>query len=416
MESTLSRDRLAADAVVIQAGRALQMGFGLASIVVLARALGPAEFGVFSTIVAVETAGFALADLGLGQLSVRAIAQRRADEASTIRKALPYLHGAASMVLAVSCILSLALVGGTFNTAAVCLLLGSSYVHVPARIAVERGFWLGALRFGRATMIDVTAAGLRAMAVAAVWMAGGKSLVAFAAGLAVAAVLTLLFVKAWFTYPFPEAPSAGPSTVKLVLKEAVPFALTSLTWNSFTELPKIVLAPTAGTTAVGQFAAGARFLTTAYLPLQSLLLVITPRLFAFAREPRGKMPATHPLANAAGVATLAGGGLAALLIAFAPLVPLLLGEAYRPAVSVLRILAVSLPFQALAFATGDWLSGVGRQQVRFVLTLVMVLLAVPALIMASKFAGPRGAAAAYTGLTALLGLSTAVASRRYLNP
>src|SRR5690348_11590620 len=236
MGLTLSRNRLAADAVVIQAGRALQIGFGLASIVVLARALGPAEFGVFSTIVAVETAGFALADLGLGQLSVRAVAQKRTDEASTIRKALPYLHGAASIVLAVSCILSLALVGRSVNTAAVCILLGSSYVHVPARIAVERGFWLGALRFGRATMIDVTAAGLRAMAVGAVWLAGGKSLLAFAAGLAVAAVLTLLFVKVWLTYPFQEAPSDGPSTVKLVLKEAVPFALTSLTWNSFTEL------------------------------------------------------------------------------------------------------------------------------------------------------------------------------------
>ena len=415
MELTLSGDRLAADALVIQTGRALQIGFGIAAIVVLARALGPAKFGVFSTIVAVQTACFALADLGLGQLSVRAVAQGRTDEASTIRKALPYLHGAASILLAVSVIVSLALVGRTVNTAAACVLLGSSYVHVPARIAVERGFWLGALRFGRATIIDVLAAGLRAIAVGAVALAGGKSLLSFAAGLAVAAVLTLLIVKVWLTYPFPEAPAPGQSA-RPVLREALPFALTSLTWNSFTELPKIVLAPTAGTTAVGQFAAGARFLTTAYVPLQSLLLVITPRLFAFAREARSRMPARHPLTSAAAAATLAGGALAALVIAFAPLVPVLLGEEYRPAVSVLRILAVSLPFQALAFATGDWLGGVGRQQVRFGLTLVMVLLAVPVLIMASKVGGPLGAAAGYTGLTALLGLGTAVASQRYLHP
>jgi O-antigen/teichoic acid export membrane protein len=273
---------------------------------------------------------------------------------------------------------------------------------------------LGALRFGRATIIDVLAAGLRAIGVGAVALAGGKSLLSFAGGLAVAAVLTLFVVKVWLTYPFAEA--AGPGQgARGVLREALPFALTSLTWNSFTELPKIVLAPTAGTTAVGQFAAGARFLTTAYVPLQSLLLVITPRLFAFAREARPRTPARHPLTSAAAAATLAGGALAALVVAFAPLVPVLLGEEYRPAVSVLRILAVSLPFQALAFATGDWLGGVGRQQVRFGLTLVIVLLAVPVLILASKLAGPLGAAAGYTGLTALLGLATAVASQRYLH-
>jgi O-antigen/teichoic acid export membrane protein len=69
----------------------------------------------------------------------------------------------------------------------------------------------------------------------------------------------------------------------------------------------------------------------------------------------------------------------------------------------------------LAFAAGDWLGGVGRQQLRVLLNLVTLLLAVPVLFLASRHAGALGAAAAYSALTAVIAFATAVASRRYLS-
>jgi len=411
----LSKRRLASDAAVTQSGRGLQVVFSVITVVILARALGPTQFGVFSTIVAVQTACFAIADLGLGQLALRAVAQQRTDEASAIRAAMPYLYIASSVVVGVSCIISLVLVGGAVTTVAASLLIGSAYTHAAARIGVERGFWLGALRFGRATIIDVTIAFLRAAAVGAVWLAGGATLLSYSVGLAVSGLLTLLVMSRWLVYPSTAPASVVPTDVMMVVRGGAPFALSSLTWNSFTELPKIMLASAVGAAAVGQYAAGARFLMAAYVPLQSLMLVMTPRLFAFAGEAPRKTPGTtHPLIKAAALTTLVGGTLAILISGFAPLLPVLLGETYRPSVPVLRVLSISLPFQALAFATGDWLGGVGRQQLRLVLTLVTALLAVPASYLASRHAGALGAAASYSALTAVIAVATAVASRRYL--
>lgn len=415
MESVLPRRRLAVDAVVTQTGRVLQVAFSVASVVVLARALGPEQFGVFSTIVAAQTACFALADLGLGQLALRAVAQRRIGQASAIRSAIPLLYMAAAVVVSLSCILSLILLGPALTTIATSLLIGSSYICAPARIGVERGFWLGAHQFAKATILDISAAGLRTAAIVAVWLLGGASLLAYAVGLALSGAVTLFAVRRWLTYPADDTSSTDQPTRRFLLSEAAPFALSSLTWNSFAELPKMVLAPVAGPSAVGQYAAAARLLTAAYIPLQSLLLVMTPRLFAFAGRDTATHSATvHPLIRLGAVGTLAGVALGALVIGFASLLPTLLGGEYQPAVPVLRILALTLPLQALAFVTGDWLGGVGRQRLRFVLTLITMLLAVPVLLQASRTSGALGAATGYTALTALLALATAFASRRYL--
>lgn len=412
----MSRRGLAADALITQTGRVLQIAFGIAAFVVLARALGVREFGAFSTIVAVQTACYAAADLGLGQLALRAIAQQDSEQAAAIRAVTPWLYASSSVVLGLSCVLSLLLVGGDTSRIVPCLLVGASYIHAPARIGVERGFWLGALQFGRATLIDVVAAGLRAAGIAVVWVIGGSSLLSFGSGLAVSAVLTLLVVRTWLIYPGTETETLPRVNMKVLFKESAPFALSSLTWNNFTELPKILLALTTGPAAVGLYAAGARFLTAAVVPLQSLLLAITPRLFAFAGGDR-KTPdtAAHPLLTAIGLGTLASSALAAAVLGLAAFLPALLGEEYRPAVPILRVLALSLPFFALAFVAGDWLGGVGQQRVRFLLTLMTALLGVPVLTVASRVAGSYGAALGYTSLTALLAVATAIASRRYLH-
>lgn len=420
METVLSRRRLAADTVITQTGRVLQIAFSIITFVILARRLGVSEFGVFSTVVAVQSACFAMADLGLGQLALRAVAQRNGEETLAIRRSVRWLYLSSSTVLAVSCFISLPLVGGPLHRLVPSVLIGLSYIYAPARIGLERGYWLGALQFGRATLVDVCAAGLRTTGIALVAVLGGVTLLSFAAGIAVSGVLTIWAVHTWLSYPAPESSRTGRSSPWRLLHEAAPFALSSLTWNTFTELPKILLAPVAGAAAVGLYAAGARVLTTALVPLQSLLLVITPRLFAFAGERRGSAEQPrllgHPLPKAVGLGTLAASVLTILVAGMAPILPLILGAEYRPAVPILRILALSLPFLALASVSGDWLGGVGQQRLRFLLTLATALLALPTLWLASRAGGATGAAIAYSSLTAWLALITAIATRRHLQP
>jgi O-antigen/teichoic acid export membrane protein len=112
--------------------------------------------------------------------------------------------------------------------------------------------------------------------------------------------------------------------------------------------------------------------------------------------------------------TALGAAFALALVVLAPMVPVVLGQEYLPAIPVLRALALSLPFQALAFAAGDWLGGIGRQGLRLLLTGITLVVSVPALIFTSREAGALGAGTCYSILTALLGVSTALACWRLI--
>ena len=405
--------RLAADTVTIQFGRALQLLLNIATFVLLARGLGPIGFGLFSTIVAVINTGYALADLGFGQLATRAIAQHNTREIVAIQAGMPLLYAAATAVLAVSGLISWFLTrdGTAVLFSATCL--GLSYLHVQARVCVERGFWLGDLQVGRATLIDVVAAAARLFGVAAVWIAGGRSMTLFSTGIAVAGLLGLWVIHQWLTYPRTQArPAAGDRRTTVI--EAAPFALSSLAWNAFAEMPKMLLAPFAGPAAVGQLGAASRLLNAAQLPLQSLLNVMTPRLFASARAPTDpQSPKSRTFLRSMALVTGSGALVGAALAVCAPVVPLVLGSAYEPSVPVLRILSVSLPFQALAFGTGDWLGGMGRQRARVAIMVFVVALAVPVLILGCAHGAP-GAALGYTILTGTMALVTTVVCHRLM--
>jgi O-antigen/teichoic acid export membrane protein len=402
--------RLVSDALVIQAGRALQVLLNVATFVMLARRLGPRDFGTFSTIVAVIAAGSGLADLGLGQLAVRAAAQHREQEVAGIRAVMSRLYAAAAAVLAVSCTISWGLTGVGPRAALGAALIGTSYLVTQARIGVERGLWLGALRVARATGVEVTAAGLRAIAVGVVWVTGAGSVLSFAWAIAGAGVATLIVVLRWLQYPVTLGDPIAGESKRHIIREAIPFGLSSLTWNGLAEIPKLLLASVAGPIAVGQYAAGARFLAAATLPLQSVLNVVTPRLFAAAATSDGNDARRGAFFKSILGVTALGTVFGLAMMGLAPLVPVLLGPEYAPAVPVLQMLGPSLAFQALAFAAGDWLGGMGRQTLRLVLTVATLTLAVPTLLLASRAFGALGAAGGYSALTGVLAVMTAFAS------
>ena len=417
MPGTLSHSggRLVSDALVIQAGRALQILLNLCTFVILARGLGPSGFGVFSTIVAVLAAGSALADLGLGQLAVRAVAQGQYAEIAGIRSAIPHLYAASSALLAVSCAVSWGLTRVGPSAVAATLLVGTAYLLAQARIGVERGLWLGALHVTKATGIELIASALRTTAVGLVWVIGGVSVLHFAWGIALSGVATLIVVLQWLRYTHAAADTTPGRSARRTIREAIPFGLSSLTWNTFVELPKLLLAPVAGAVAVGQYAAGSRFLAAATLPLQSVLNVVTPRLFAAAHASGGaRETRMRSFVQSLLAVTALGTVFALVMVVLAPVIPILLGSEYLQAVPVLRMLAPSLPFQALAFAAGDWLGGLGRQTLRLLLTVATLALAVPVLVLSVSAAGALGAAGGFTGLSGVLGVATAVACWRLL--
>jgi O-antigen/teichoic acid export membrane protein len=412
-QADLGGRRLFGDAIIIQAGRAVQILLNLGTFVILARGLGTEGFGVFSTIVAVIATGYAVADLGLGQLTVRAVAQNRQDEISAIRNAIPALYLSSTLVVIAACAVSWALTGAGKTAVEACALVGISYIHMQARVGVERGMWLGALQVVKSTSIEVMAATLRSVAVAVVWVGGGGTVMSYAWAIAVSGAVTLICVQRWLAYPVTTPTATKPETTAgRAILDALPFSFSSLTWNALVEVPKLLLSPLAGVVAVGYYAAGARLLAVANLPLQSVLNVVTPRVFAAARHPIQEGSRARAFLQSAGLVTGLGIGIAFLMALAAPVLPIIIGEDFTPAVPVLRVLAVSLPFQALAFAAGDWLGGLGRQHLRLWLTIAVLLMGLPLVFFSTRAHGAIGAATAFSALTVALAIATTVACWR----
>lgn len=398
-----NRARIIRDSAIIQSGRGLQIALSAGTFILLARVLGATEYGRFSTITAVLATTTALADLGISQLVVRAVSQARPAEVRGIRRLTPWVYATSLGALLIDCCIVWVISRGDSRLVLACLLVGISYVVAQARYNVERGFWLGALRFGRATAIDVGAAVLKLGAVIAAFLIGGADLVAVGVASAATAVVGLLAVHWWLSFPARE-PAPAIVRTSTLYREALPFGLTAGAWNSFTELPKVALAAFGTPIEVGHYNAAFRVLATTYLPLQSVLNVMTPRIFSAAGS--GDSAARRSFHRTIWQIFLLGLLAAGLLAGAAGLVPAVLGSGYSASVPVLRVLALTLPFQALAFAAGDWLAGIGRQGLRLTVTVGCSALAILGAVLGAVYAGALGVAMSYSGAIIVLAATT----------
>jgi O-antigen/teichoic acid export membrane protein len=101
----------------------------------------------------------------------------------------------------------------------------------------------------------------------------------------------------------------------------------------------------------------------AYLPVVAVLQVMLPRYFSTGEE--GGLPATASFARRLAKPLLAYGVVATgIVIAVAPLVPLVVGEAYRESVPLLMLLAPLVLAKVAQTTTGDALTGAGLQRTR----------------------------------------------------
>ena len=387
--------RILGDSAIIQTGRLAQIILNTASFILLARSLGVTQYGTLSTIVAVLTATFALADLGFGQLALRAAAQNHPD--------LPRIMNSGSVIYTSATAVAIADVGAIWllshhDVPAILSVCGLafSYLHSQARLNLEKCLWLGAMAFGRAVLVDVVASGCRLLGILFALLIRPPTLLAVSIGMGCGGLLALWLVVSWLRFPRRDITARLPVQH---IANALPFGFTALSWNVFTEAPKLALAAAASATAVGYYTAAYRVFAIGFLPVQSVLNVLTPRLYIGARQTgsddlyKSMIPAVvFSLVIAAGLA-----GCAPLLIS-------ILGRGYAPALNILRLLAASLPLQTVAFVAGDWLGGQDRQSSRLVVTVAAVAFGLPITIASAVHYGALGTSGAYVLMCATLAI------------
>ena len=393
---------LARNALWLAVGRVASQLFGVALTVVLARSLGTAGFGQYAFVGAVVVIGNVITTFGMESLLVREIAGRRGDPARLLTAALliqlalsvafvllvvagaPWLPGRTADTVAALRIYVLSLFPLAFNT-----------VYSAALRAWERMDLYACASIGGAAL--QTAAALAAVRAGATLPQLMLCLVL--AQVVAAALDRLLCAVARPGFAF--AARTGPVAVANVFKRAWPFALLAGIGIVSQRISVLLLALLAGDAPAGWFAATARVVEGLKLTHYALLGALLPVASRLAADSGWGAGAAAPeflsglVRRSRLVLLVVGLGAAVAASALAtPLVTLLYGHAFRPAIGALRILAWAMVPYAAGAPTALALVSTGHE--RAVIRAGFAALAVTASagILLIPRAGVYGACAA----------------------
>jgi O-antigen/teichoic acid export membrane protein len=341
-------------------GQVLMALAGLANFLLLARLLGPSDYGVVAgTLALVLTVG-PIAALGADKLCTRDIA----NDPSVAQQALSHALLTIMTGFVVSGALLMALHPVVLPQVPLELLIaliisevlgaGVTNATTGSRFALAQG------RAGFAAMAALSAAKIGAVVTFAV-IDGSDPLVwarLYATLSVAAAVLTA--GTAFLRYGRPVLRGYRPIARA---REGVPYSLNVTATVAQNDVDKTLLVRFGYAQEAGLYSIAYRLATMAWLPILAVLQATLPRFFAMGSE--GGLTATSAFARKLMRPLTAYGVFAAVvLLAVAPLIPVLVGEEYRGSVTLLMLLAPLSLFKVAQYVPSDALTGAGRQPVR----------------------------------------------------
>jgi len=222
--------------------------------VLVARAVGPSEFGVYSAVMAMGTVIVAGSGGGLGLLGLRRVAQNDFDDAFLRRIGLANLVITLCAAVVVLVLAQLTLgIRRSFLLGGLC---GLAFVAFSAT-SLASGFHSGARNFGRAALGEgLSAASVIVLTIIAlaVGLGVGGAILAFGLGTASGAVFL------WWRLPKRAEAIAGQSVSPFRIAQVVPFLALGLAAGGYLRLDTMVVAAIAESSVVGYYAAAYRFL------------------------------------------------------------------------------------------------------------------------------------------------------------
>ena len=381
--------------------------------IILARNLGPSDWGLFSGLFGVSQAFSIIASFGVATWLLRELSQLwnvdQTSSADASKRASHLVSGALALNVVVGALLILGTLAVTLivrlDPGAVFALV--SFMVYGALLAISGG--LEAFFRSRRQLRQVVKAiliekvvllSLVGVAVAAGLGVSGIAVMYIVAGIARVLVNGINIHASKHVYPGRISLHAFSSTVR----GSMPFALNAASLNIIPRLDALILVALS-TTAAGYFALGDRILGPAIM----IPWVMSSALYPFlARE--GERSAGWRIF---GVFVGVGSLLAAAGIALAPtLVPLIFGNAYDGAVNVVQIMLLTIPLVYGSNALLAQLYTGGRERTILVVTLGMSALGTVAIVAGQLMVGATGAAAGYVlrqilflaGLAAIAGI------------
>lgn len=359
-----------------------------ATLLIVARMLGPKEFGAFAGVAALAVILGTLSTFGTHLVLLSEASKDAVRRAQVLPYAIPSTLFCGGVLLAVYllvCTLALHESGISFG---VLLAIGVTELWLQPLFVFPAMEHLAADHPAGSQLLQILPMALRLAAAATVFgLQLADPLAAYALGYLIASLIALAFATATVPRCWP-AFSAWRMPRPAELRETAGYAALNITATSPAELDKTLATKLLPLGAAGLYAAGARAIGATTLPIGAMLLSALPRLF---REGWSQPKRTSRLLRYIFVATLAYSVILALMLWFiAPLFVWVFGTKYAGIQHVIHWLCLAVPGMALRMAAGSALMALGKPWMRvgFEITGLAILMVAASIL--TTYVGAEG--------------------------
>lgn len=354
------------------------------TLLLIARLLGPAQFGIFAGIAAMAVLLGSFSTFGTHLVLLAEVAKNPSRRDAVLSYAVPTTLLCSSLLFAIFLLLT----QFWFSTATIppwaIACIGLTEILLLPLYTLPATEELALEKTARSQLLMLLPLGLRTLSAAfVILLAPQQPMEAFLALYAVSAASALIIMWCYKRQAWPSPRSWRMASVRQ-LKYSAGYATLALTALGPSELDKILAAKLLPAGVAGAYTAVARVIGASTLPVTALLLSAMPRLFRHSTAaPVRAQRLNHWIFV---TSLLYGGVLAGILWLTAPVVQWLFGSAYSDLAHLLHWLCWVIPGLALRIAAGSILMTLERPWLRAAFeTFGMATLIIAALALCPRF-------------------------------
>ncbi len=353
------------------------------TLLLVARMLGPNQFGAFAGVAALAVVLGTLSTFGTHLVLLGEVSKEPARREDVLRFALPTTLFCGGILLVAYLAIGLIAFPETNLAFVVLLALGVTEITLQPLTGLGASEHHGLGRVARAQLLTILPLALRMVAAAVVVaLKPADPLGMYVYGYGTASLLALVLVMLTLPAPWPWPPKWRLPR-RTELRAAIGFAALNITKAGPTEFDKTLATTLLPLASAGLYAVGARIIGSITLPVTAMTLSALPRLF---RESQDQPQRTVRLLRwMFGTAAGYSMALAGLLWLTAPVFAWVFGNRYQGVDQAVRWLCIVIPGMAIRLTAGNVLMALGKPWIRVSFEVCGLI----ALIIASIFLAPR---------------------------
>lgn len=366
----------------------LRLAVQAGTLLIVARMLGPREFGAFAGVAALAVVLGTLSTFGTHLVLLGEVSKDPGRRNRILEYALPTTLACGGLLLILYYLICIFALARPSISITVVTMIGIAEILLQPLLGLPASEHLALGRVARSQLLRLLPLALRLAAAATILsLSFADPLSAYGYGYALASVAALCIAIATMPAPWPRA-RAWRWPTKPQLRESVGYGMLNITAAAPAELDKTLATRVLSLQAAGFYAASARVIGAASLPVIGMMQSALPRLF---REGWDRPERTARLLRSIfGVTLVYGLALAAGLWFIAPAFVWLFGGNYAGIQRMIRLLCLAVPWLVLRIAAGSVLMALGKPWMRVGFELTGLVVLVVAAIIFPPLVGSPG--------------------------